>query len=214
MSLREGADLYFDSGDCIQAGNLGVPVRPDPAWKLLAEAGCDAGTIGNRETHVLRSAFEAKLKGCGHPLACANLHEKKAADPLPPSLTIEAGGLKVGIVGVMVPMVTSRMKTQAASAYLWDPPVPVAVEHAERLRPGVDLLIALTHMGLKQDRALAEATRQFDLILGAHSHDALDPPEVVEGTPICQGGSHARYVGRYVWDSSAGLVEAELLAWP
>ena len=213
-SLRKGADLYLDSGDCIQAGNLGVPLKPDPAWPLLAEAGCDAGTIGNRESHVLRSAFQSKLKGCEHPLVCANLHEKKSDDPLPPSLTIDAGGLKVGIVGVMVPMVTERMKTQAASAYLWDQPVPVAVEHAERLRPGVDLLIALTHIGLNQDRALAEATDKFDLILGAHSHDVLDPPEVVNGTPICQGGSHAHYIGRYVLDSSARLVESELLPWP
>ena len=88
VSLREGADLYLDSGDCIQAGNLGVPVRADPAWPLLAEARCDAGTIGNRESHVLRSAFQSKLKGCGHPLVCANLHEKNSADPLPPSVTI------------------------------------------------------------------------------------------------------------------------------
>lgn len=214
LSLREEADLYFDTGDCIKSGNLAVPVKPDPVWPLLAEAKCDAGTIGNRESHVLKSAFSMKLKGAAHPLVCANLHAKKGPDPLPSSLTLDAGGVKVGIVGVMVPMVTSRMKTQAASAYLWDQPVPVAVSLAASLRPQVDLLIALTHIGLAKDRQLAEATAEFDLILGGHSHTVLEQPEVVDGTPICQGGSHAKFIGRYVWDSSAGLVESELVPWP
>lgn len=213
LSLTSSADMYLDTGDCIKAGNLAVPVKPDPVWPLLAEAGCDAGTIGNRESHVLKSAFLAKLKGALHPLVCANLHAKKGPDPLPGSIVLDACGLKVGIVGVMVPMVTSRMKTQAASAYLWDQPVPVAVSLAASLRPQVDLLIALTHIGLKKDFVLAEATTEFDLILGGHSHSVLTRPEVVNGTPICQGGSHAQFIGRYVLDSSDGLVESELLPW-
>ncbi|MCH7904264.1 MAG: bifunctional metallophosphatase/5'-nucleotidase [Armatimonadetes bacterium] len=214
LSLRAEVDLYFDTGDCIKAGNLAVPVKPDPVWPLLAEAACDAGTIGNRESHVLKSAFTMKLKGAAHPLVCANLHLKRGDDPLPSTWTLDAGGMKVGIVGVMVPMVTTRMKTQAASAYLWDQPVPVAVSLAASLRPQVDLLIALTHIGLAKDRLLAEATTEFDLILGGHSHTVLEQPEVVNGTPICQGGSHARFIGRYVWDSSSGLVESELVPWP
>lgn len=213
MSLGSSSDLYFDTGDCIKAGNLAIPVKPDPVWPLLAEARCDAGTLGNRETHVLRSAFEMKVKGAAHPLVCANWHAKKGPDPFPSSLVLDSCGLKIGIVGVMVPMVTARMKTQAASAYLWDQPVPVAVSVASSLRSQVDLLIALTHIGLKNDFMLAEATTDFDLILGGHSHSVLESPEVVNGTPICQGGSHAQFIGRYVLDTSGGLVESELVPW-
>jgi len=214
LSLRETSDLYFDTGDCIKAGNLAIPVKPDPVWSLLAEASCDAGTLGNRESHVLKSAFEMKMKGASHPLVCANWHAKKGSDPFPDSLVLNSQGLKIGIVGVMVPMVTARMKTQAASAFLWDQPVPVAVTVGARLRPQVDLLIALTHIGLRNDCLLAEATTDFDLILGGHSHSVLESPEIVNGTPICQGGSHAKFIGRYVLDPTAGLVESELLPWP
>lgn len=213
LALRQQADLYFDSGDCIKAGNLAVPVKPDPVWPLLTEAKCDAGTIGNRESHILTSAFAAKLKGATHPLVCANLHAKQGDDPLPGSLILDACGLKIGIVGVMVPMVTSQMKTQSASAYLWDQPVPVAISIGASLRPQVDLLIALTHIGLKQDYMLAESTSDFDLILGGHSHTVLESPEVVNGTPICQGGSHAHFIGRYELDPSVGLVSSELVPW-
>lgn len=209
---REGA-LFLDSGDCIRAGNLAVPVREDPAWGLLARAGCSAGVLGNRETHPLASAFRAKLKGARHPLLCANLRAKKTggAAPLPGSLVLGQAGLRVGVVGVMVPMVTERMASKAASHYLWDPPIPCASVLAKQLRPDVDVLIALTHIGHRKDLELAEACPEFDLVLGGHSHTVVDPPVRVGNTWVCQGGSHARFAGLYRWERGVGLVEGRLV---
>ena len=103
----------------------------------------------------------------------------------------------------MVPMVTERMATQAASAYLWDPPIAAATILAKKLRREVDCLIALTHIGLAQDRKLAQECPLFDLILGGHSHDVLETPEQIGNTYICQTGSHGRYAGVSGWDGSA-----------
>jgi 2',3'-cyclic-nucleotide 2'-phosphodiesterase (5'-nucleotidase family) len=107
----------------------------------------------------------------------------------------------------MVPMVTERMSTKAASAFIWDPPLPIACRIAEELRPQVDLLIALTHIGLREDRNLAQ-TACFEIILGGHSHSVLTSPELVGRTWVCQGGSHAKFAGVYAWDGAltGGLV--------
>jgi 5'-nucleotidase len=35
----------------------------------------------------------------------------------------------------------------------------------------------------------------IDLIIGGHTHVVLEQPEVVNGVPILQAGSHARYFG-------------------
>jgi 2',3'-cyclic-nucleotide 2'-phosphodiesterase (5'-nucleotidase family) len=102
------------------------------------------------------------------------------------------------------------MATQAASAYLWEPPVATAVAEGALLRDQVDCLIALTHIGLRQDREIAEKTNQFDLILGGHSHNVLEEPVFVGRTAICQTGSHARYAGVYAWDAGRGLVDYRL----
>ncbi len=203
--------ILLDSGDCIKAGNLAVPLKPEKAWRLLAEAGCDAGTIGNRESHILEPAFLAKLAGARHPLIVANLRKKDGPRPLEGSVALERFGLRIGLVGVMVPMVTERMALQSASAYLWDLPIPAARALAEALRPRVDCLIALTHIGLAQDRDLAEACPLFDLILGGHSHTVLEQPLRIGQTSICQGGSHGKFVGRYVWEKGTGLVESGLI---
>jgi 2',3'-cyclic-nucleotide 2'-phosphodiesterase (5'-nucleotidase family) len=214
LKLREKADLYFDTGDCIKAGNLAVPTRPDPAWGMLHEARCDASVPGNRESHPLAVGKRAKFSGVRHPVLCTNWSDKKGRRVFPGTTLLEMRGLKVGVLGAMVAMVTPSMATSAASQYLWSPPIPAAVAAAVELRKSADLVIALTHIGLANDRKLAAASGDIDLILGGHSHNVLEEPETVDGTPICQGGSHARFIGRYTLDTIRGLVAAELLPWP
>jgi len=212
--LKDDNALYFDCGDCIKAGNLALPLRQDPVWGLLEAAGCDAGTLGNRETQVLQRAFEAKIDGAAHPLLCANLRKKTGERPLPGWTVIEKAGLKVGVIGAMVPMVTERMASRAASAYLWDSPIPAVCAVAKRLRATVDCLIALTHIGFRQDAELAEACPELDMVLGAHSHTRLDSPVRFGNVWVFQTGAHARHVGKYLWSKSKGLVDAELVPLP
>jgi len=209
--LKSPDSVYFDSGDCIKAGNLAIPLRPETAWELLDKAGCDASTLGNRETHVLESAFRAKLEGVRHPIVCANLKRKDGSLVFPAHVVLQRAGLRVGVIGVMVPMVTERMASRHASAFLWDQPIPAASAEAERLRKEVDCLIAITHIGHKQDLTLASSCPYFDLVLGGHSHTVLERPERIGDTFVCQGGSHGRFLGRYVWAGKGNLAEAELL---
>lgn len=211
-ALKEKDDaLYFDCGDCIKTGNLGVPLRKEVAWERLALAGCDGSVLGNRETHVLTSAFEAKVNGAQHAIFCANLVAKNGALPfICNSRIIEKDGIRIGVFGVMVAMVTKRMATQSASAFLWNDPLVIAKNEVEKLRPSCDLLIALTHIGHRQDLILAEKCPEIDVILGAHSHTILQQPDLVGTTRIFQAGSHGRFVGRYEFDGTE-FVRAELI---
>ncbi|MFZ4506942.1 MAG: metallophosphoesterase [Fimbriimonas sp.] len=202
-SVRPEHDLYFDSGDAIKAGNLAIPLREEAVWGHLAQLECTASVLGNRETHVLESAFRAKIQGARHPLMCGNLQRRDGSFPLARTLLLESQGYRIGVLAVMVPMVTAKMVTQAASAYLWTAPIPTALELAQELRPQCDVLIALTHIGFAQDQLLAEACPQIDIILGGHSHTVLQEPVRVGHTTICQGGSHARFYGSYEWDGQA-----------
>lgn len=144
-------------------------------------------------------------------MLCGNLRRRDGTRPLPGSLVLERPGPRVGVVAVSVAMVTERMRTQAASAFLWDPPIESCVVAARELRPHVDLLIALTHIGYPQDRKLAERCPEVDVILGGHSHTVLHQPEQVGRTWIAQTGSHGRFVGRWSWDQ--GRLGGELMPW-
>lgn len=202
--LRPAADLYFDSGDCVKAGNLAIPLKPETVWSRLAALECTASVIGNRESQPLEGPFKKKIEGAAHPVLCANMRRKDGSRPLSESLVLEVGGFRVGVFGVMVPMVTERMASRVASQFLWDDPLLVALRWVEELRPQVDCLIALTHIGIRQDEKLAEQCPGIDLILGGHSHTVLDVPIWVGKTAICQTGSHGRYAGVCSW-SPGGL---------
>ena len=213
MPVRRDCDLYFDTGDCIKSGNLAIPIRPEDAWRGLSELECTASVPGNRESHILKSAFDAKIAGHGHPIVCCNLHDRNGNLILPPWVEIDCQGIRIGILGVMVPMVTERMAAGKVSQLIWTPPVAAAVEVATAIRKSCDLVIALTHIGLRQDQSLAESTDAIDLILGGHSHSVLESPTRIGNRWICQGGSHGRYYGKYRWQVGTGLVEGGLHEW-
>lgn len=198
--LRQGCDLYFDSGDSIKTGNLGIPVRPDPVWESFTKLDLTASVLGNRETHPLKAAFDLKVSGATHPILVANISNAQGGTVFPGSMILEVRGIKVGILGVMVPMATIKKKDRALWANLWVDPIKKATEVVEDLRPNVDLLIALTHIGYTQDVKLAAQCPGIDIIFGGHSHTVLDLPEKHGNAYICQGGSHNRFAGVYTWD--------------
>jgi 5'-nucleotidase len=213
LQARERADLYFDTGDAVAFGNVAIPVGPDPVWPRLVAARCSASVIGNRETHLLEPVFRAKLAGAAHPVLCANLVSRDGAAPLRGSVVLEAAGLRVGVFGVSVPMVTERMAARIASAFLWSDPVEAARAQVAQLRPVVDVLIALTNLGLGRDRSLIEAVPGIDVLLGGHSHDVLSEPILLGRTWIAQGGSHARFFGMYEYEPESRRLTGGLAAW-
>jgi 2',3'-cyclic-nucleotide 2'-phosphodiesterase (5'-nucleotidase family) len=49
-----------------------------------------------------------------------------------------------------------------------------------------------------------------DILFGGHSHSVLDHPVRVGSCWVCQGGSHARYVGLYEYDLGSGALTGGL----
>ena len=206
--------LLLDAGDAIKAGNIGVNPFGEPILETMSDLGYQAMTMGNREFHVWQAALETKIAQAKFPVLCANVRPRTSATlPVQPHVTFTLGGLRVAVFGVTVPMVTERMKIAALSSFVFDDPLAAAKKQVAELRPDADILIALTHIGLTQDKRLAEAVSGIDLIIGGHSHNVLTAPEIVNGTRIVQTGSHARFYGRLtlsVSDSGVALTSCDL----
>lgn len=188
--------LMLDAGDAISAGNLGVRLGGEPILELMGEIGYQAMTLGNRETHPRKELFPRKVDKAPFPLLCANIVPKnEAPNPTVPSVILEAGGVRVALFGVTVPMFTRKQWSQCLCDYWFDPPIDKACEMAEALRAQADVVVALTHIGVRQDEALAERGPAVDLIIGGHSHTDLQAPLLVKGLPILQARSHAFFAG-------------------
>ncbi len=199
-ALRKEVDLYVDSGDSIRTGNLGIPLAPDPVWSKFQRLQLDVSVLGNRETHPVRAAFEKKIEGASHKIVVANMALANGEPVFAHGWTTESHGLRIGFFGVMVPMATEAKRDKALWTHRWTQPIPVAVECAKQMRPSVDLLCAITHIGHQRDIELARAAPEIDIIFGGHSHTVLKEPYREGNTYICQGGSHNRFAGVYEWN--------------
>jgi 5'-nucleotidase len=88
----------------------------------------------------------------------------------------------------------------------------------ERLQgEGRGPVIALSHLGLENDRKLAQTLPELEVIIGGHSHSTLPEGELVNGVLVAQAGEYARFLGRVdlhvdaassrVLEKSAALIE-------
>jgi 2',3'-cyclic-nucleotide 2'-phosphodiesterase (5'-nucleotidase family) len=189
--------LLLDAGDAVSAGNLGCRMGGEPVLRLMSDLGYDAMTIGNRESHPRRELFPKKLRDARFPVLCANMTAGHGV-PLPtrPWLSVERAGFRIAIMGLSVPMFTRSMWSRPFCDYLYEDPIRTASALAGELRPACDLLIALTHLGLRVDQSLAAAVPEIDVVVGGHSHSDLSTPVWVGKTPILHTTAHAEYVGR------------------
>jgi 2',3'-cyclic-nucleotide 2'-phosphodiesterase (5'-nucleotidase family) len=191
--------LLLDAGDAVSSGNVTFHLGGEAALATMSDAGYDAMVVGNREFHFTQAGFAAKTSLARFPVLCANVRARSDAVDLPvrPSvLRTMPSGLRVGLFGLTVPMITERMLVRKVSAYVFDNPLDVAARLVPLLRGDCDLLVCLSHLGIAQDRRLAAAVPEIDLIVGGHTHATLERGETESGTLIVQAAAHAKLVGR------------------
>lgn len=204
--------LLLDCGDAIWAGNIYFRPDGEPILKLMNDAGYDAMAMGNREFHFLATGLRKKIGWAEFPVLCANIRPTNHADlPVASDVTFNIAGLKVVVFGLTVPMITERMLSRKVSSYVFDDSIETAARIVPELRKRADILVALTHIGLKVDRELAESVPGIDLIISGHTHAVLESPEMVGQTAIVQAGWFARYVGK-VEITPGSPVHAELIS--
>jgi len=160
----------------------------------------DAITIGNNEGLTFTpEMLEKAYSGLLCPVVCCNIRE--VASGLCPSwmkehMIITKGNINIGIIGVTAPF-DEFYRLLGWEAI--DPAIAIK-EQIAILRPQVDILILLSHLGLPTDRELATNVDGIDLILGGHTHHLLEEPIHIGNTSICGAGKFGQYVGKVVME--------------
>jgi len=206
LEKTHGTDkvLVLDGGDVL----TGTPLmefetrgaRGGAMLDFMEEAGVDAWVLGNHEFDLGYANIAALVDASRIPVLSANLDAVDGSgDPgirgLKDHHIFERSGLKIGVFGLTTHGLAHLTSGSATENMKVRKVQEVAVEQVAILEPQVDLVVALTHIGIEQDEALAEAVPGIDLIVGGHSHTPLYEPRKVGSTWIVQAGSYARYLG-------------------
>jgi 2',3'-cyclic-nucleotide 2'-phosphodiesterase (5'-nucleotidase family) len=191
----ERPGLLFDCGDSLR-GSQTVFHRREPVLEEIDRAGYDAQAMGNREFHYLFACVRQRAAQMHHPLICSNLVDLKGrALPFQRRLTIRFEGTPVHLLGLLVVQYPSGSPCERLFGWRFLDPV-AAVSDLSRDIPQDEPLVVLSHLGLSRDRKLAAAVPRISLLLGGHSHDTLERPEVSAGVPIVHAGPYGRFVSR------------------
>jgi 2',3'-cyclic-nucleotide 2'-phosphodiesterase (5'-nucleotidase family) len=120
-------------------------------------------------------------------------------------------GRKIAILGLTTGRLVDIVRISANRGVAVADPIQVARYFVPLLRKKADIVIALTHIGVDEDRRLARDVPGIDLIVGGHSHTRLDNAVYANrgldlgwGTPIVQTGAWGDRIGRSVLAISKG----------
>lgn len=218
-SLRQarGDDnvLLLDGGDLLTGTPLmDFEVRGamgGAMHEFLEAVGYDAAVVGNHEFDLGWENVTAFVEAAETTtMLSANL-DGPDGTPLWPTLKdheiYEVGGVRVGVFGVTTDDLHTLASPRVMDRVTLLGEVEAARQQVEILESQVDLVVALTHIGIDRDKALAEAVPGIDLIVGGHSHTPLYEPVTVGQTRIVQAGCYARNLGVLELSVAGGEIE-------
>lgn len=218
---EKGAEpvLLFSTGDILG----GTPF----AWlslvgysaeiEIMKKIGYDGMTIGNHEFDYGPELLAEYFLRAGYPeyndtlaLVASNLVIPDGHKLLEPGITKNRlyelpNGVTLGVLGLL--------GREAYSVASFAEPVTVEDQHTAAARQvnllrdaGADIVLALTHSGIGEDRELAAAVDGIDIILGGHDHYTTKEPEVVNNTVILHTGYYLNNLGKieFEWNSETG----------
>ena len=189
--------LVLDAGDRISGTPVSTMFKGVPIFEVLNKVGYDAAAIGNHEfDHGYQQFLEFK-EIANHPLLSANAFAPDGsllADA--PALIKTINGIKIGIIGLITEHTPKMITPSGNEGISFSPADEMLKAMVTALRPQVDLLIVVSHVGHEPEKKLAKSIDGVDLIVGGHSHTKVLPPIKINDTYVVQAGHYGAYVGK------------------
>jgi 5'-nucleotidase len=179
------------------------------AWNAL---GLDYSVFGNHEFDFGPDVLRDRIKESHFVWLGANVVDKRTGKPFgdtPPFVIREFEGVKVGIIGLVLPETKQTSRPGPDLDFL------DVCETAKQIVPqirakGAQVVIGLTHLSMREDKELARCV-DLDVIIGGHEHTLLESLSV--RTPIFKMTADAREMGHITLNIDAATGKLESIDW-
>ncbi len=203
--------LILDAGDQFQGTLFYTVHKARGVVETMNRMGYDAMVVGNHEFDDGPGVLADLIAGARFPILGGNVDTSRNPQlngKLPTTMIINRGGHRIGIIGLVTddtPITSSPGPTLTFKSAVDTARTAVA----ELKAIGVTKIIALTHLGLGAERALARAVDGIDVVVGGHTHTLLSntveraegPYPIVERSPsgqptlVVTSWEHGRVLG-------------------
>ncbi|MEH6728284.1 MAG: thiosulfohydrolase SoxB, partial [Hyphomicrobiales bacterium] len=143
------------------------------------------------------------------PLLGSNIFDKEWDEPAyEHTKFFERGGVKIAVVGQAFPYLPIANPGWMFPSLSFGIRETVLQQNVDAARAdGAELVVLLSHNGFDVDRKLASRVTGIDVILTAHTHDALPEPVQIGQTLLLASGSNGKFVSRLDLDVREGQVK-------
>ncbi|MDP6706573.1 MAG: 5'-nucleotidase C-terminal domain-containing protein [Alphaproteobacteria bacterium] len=190
---RAANHLTTLGGDLISPSVMSGLTKGEQMIALMNAIGLDVAGFGNHEFDFGDAILKARMAASKFTWLATNTlgTDGKPFGGASRTMTRKVGALTVGLFSVLTPETTHLSSPGTGVRFL--PAEAAAAKAVKELKAaGADFIIALTHLDIAQDRALAASVKGIDIILGGHDHD---PISIYEGkTLILKAGYDAHYL--------------------
>jgi 5'-nucleotidase len=202
-SERENV-VYAIAGDMFRGSVIDSEYQGLSTIDLMNNLNPDVATIGNHEVDYGFAHLLFLEKCAKFPIVNANLFiTMNNARVFTPYINLEVGGMRIMFIGILTEEVLASTKNEKIIGTFIDleaaaKEVGIICDNYRTVR--TDMTILLTHIGIDNDRKLAEMLDPdwgVNMIIGGHSHTFIDEAEYVNGIPIVQAGTGTGVVGRF-----------------
>lgn len=194
--------VLVDGGDLFTGGPLSASTKGEADAAAYQAMGYDAIAIGNHDLDYGIARLRELRKLYRTPWISANLVQHGGVNVMRPYVFRNAG-VRIGLVGFSTPETPQLTKRENTRGMVFNSPIQVAHGLRTILKKDADIFVAVSHLGLDGDQALAKSATFLHVIVGGHSHTLLEEPVVTlrkDGSPdgpiIVQAGEKGRYLGR------------------
>ena len=213
--IRDEVDnhLLLDAGDRFTGTLFHVQYRGQDSVQIMNAMDYDVIALGNHEFDDGSEVLANFVNGLEMPSLSANIDFSE--DPLlaglvEPSVILEVGGERIGIIGLTAPETEYLAKPGEYLVFHYDLIGITQSEVDKMVAEGINKIIVLSHIGYGPDLQVAQGVSGVDVVVGGHTNTFLsntymgasgEYPTVLEsasGEPILvvQASTRTEYLGR------------------
>ncbi|MCP2217758.1 thiosulfohydrolase SoxB [Bradyrhizobium elkanii] len=189
--------LLLDGGDTWQGSWTSLQTKAQDMVDIMSALKVDA-MVGHWEFTCGAERVKEIADKAPFAFLAQNVRDNEWQEPVfEPRKTFERGGVKIAVIGQALP------RTAVANPRWMFPKWEFGIREEdiqkqvdESRADGASIVVLLSHNGFDVDRKLAGRVKGIDVILTAHTHDAMPGLIRVGDTVLVASGSHGKFVSR------------------
>jgi sulfur-oxidizing protein SoxB len=199
IRAERGADkvLTLDGGDTWQGSWTSLQTKGQDMVDVQTALGIEA-MVGHWEFTYGAERVKEIVEKAPFAFLGQNVRDNEFGDEaFKPRAMFEKGGAKIAVIGQAFPR--TPISNPAWMIPKWEFGLredDVQKQVDEARAEGADVVVLLSHNGYDVDAKMATRVKGIDIILAAHTHDAIPEAQKFGDTIIIAAGSHGKFVAR------------------